>query len=369
MKRIIPVILIVLLHLCCSSGEQAKVSEIDVEEGRDSGMRLEKVKEVEVEAVQYISWYGQEQQILAYGPVREEKSGVAFKIYFYDRELNKLREHRLYIGQGPGDVGVQGIISYVYGHFVLFDKLNFRLNRYDRDFRFVDAVRMERSGWEVPIDEAGWFTLSDENDAEKNGDLYEIYDYYLGHYDGRKVSYKKLDYKIVIKDFEAAKKKAKFCKDYLLSIFISQQMIYLVRHANYEISCYSLGGDLERVVRGRYNPVRVDEDKARKLLMKSGLNPNRFYFCEYTNPVASHVKLADGFILVRRREYLPDSVPEYVEGDYFSYNLDYLGKVKFPYFKGCLEYNTGEFTLTNVIEVGKSYYILSEGNDEKVNLH
>ncbi|MCP4157013.1 MAG: hypothetical protein GY757_55385 [bacterium] len=80
----------------------------------------------------------------------------------------------------------------------------------------------------------------------------------------------------------------------------------------------------------------------------------RFTYPEKLWPASGILKIADGLAVVRMEDYNPDE-KEWAEADYFDKELNYLGKIRLPWFPGCN--SPGQNGLPFYMKKGKLFYI------------
>ncbi|MGE5343572.1 MAG: hypothetical protein ACM3SY_19045 [Candidatus Omnitrophota bacterium] len=118
--------------------------------------------------------------------------------------------------------------------------------------------------------------------------------------------------------------------------------------------------------------VKIKKKKTDQSLMNDYLRDqgyskyiNRFKFRDTVDPTAAMIPLSKGFVVIRRNDYFA-TCNGYADGDYFSDDLEYIGKVKVPCFYDLLSFyggvrknQTGKFT-------NGFLYLVQERDDKTV---
>ena len=143
--------------------------------------------------------------------------------------------------------------------------------------------------------------------------------------------------------------------------------IYILRCKPYRILRFDLTGKKLSDTIVKTDVIKTNFEKEKEYLQSLGYLKlqHRFSFSDTVTPTSWMVPLEKGFVVVRRKDYNAEcSGP--VDGDYFSYHVEFLGKVKIPCFSKIFHLTAGmsidSYRYDNnylylVNEEGEEYYV------------
>jgi hypothetical protein len=118
--------------------------------------------------------------------------------------------------------------------------------------------------------------------------------------------------------------------------FIKNDKIYLLNKDDYVITIRDTRGQMEKQVRIDVEKIPTPRDMEDKWLkehkaINKYLARIKLKLSDYIRPCAWMIPLEKGFVVIRQKGYSP-SCQGLVDADYFDFDLNMLGKVKFPCF-------------------------------------
>ena len=110
--------------------------------------------------------------------------------------------------------------------------------------------------------------------------------------------------------------------------------IYLLKSDEYNLIKMDLDGNIVKqiTIKNFARKTFSRQETAGWIKEVGGMNPAEFTFPSELWPACWIFELPNGFAVGRRNDYKPDK-GEWIECDYFNKDLDYLGKIKVPWFR------------------------------------
>ncbi len=355
MKRAIYMLIVLMIFLLMYCGKKkTEYREVEVPEKIiDLGLKLE--KSVEIEDTKYNYLYIYEDGIMVQG----FKGDSFYILKIYDRDLNKIREVKFGMGQGPGEFVGGGDFCWDGKNFYATDNPKRETMVFDKDFKYIRSIK--RAGFLFPLFikncKALLFMKKKYPSIDRMRSYMGIYDYETGErrklFTGpEEVTYKnKLRYLVI-----------GFAE---MDVLYREGKIYHIWKKDYSIRVYNERGEIEDAVKVKYERKRKDKSKEKEWIsdMFGSKKRDRYVFPEWVMPVSWMIGLDKGFVVIRRRNYSSDC-DGYAEGDYFDYNLKPKGKVKLPCFRWIYGLDPGGFTSKKLISSEGGYiYLIKEGEE------
>jgi len=292
-------------------------------------------------------------KIYVYGDsaIRGKKS---FIIKMYNNKLEYISQKLFHKGQGPGDVGLTNVVTPTEENIFICENSNLRVSIYENDFKYIKSVKFYRnSTYPFELIENGRFFVGSKLVYPKNR---------LDAYSFNIVSFPKIRAKELYQTepyYPRDEKRRFLLGEYTeFFYFYKNKDIYLLLMKKYQILKYDLSGkkidDLTLKVRDIVTP----KDKEKQFLEEQGFRnrSNSFGFSKTVTPTSVIVPLNKGFIVIRREDYSTEC-NGLVDGDYFSYQLTFVGKVKVPCFFDIYKITGGMPTISNKYDNNYLYLV------------
>ena len=327
-KKTILLILAWLLFLIhCSNQKQPDIEEIIVKENLNFiDLQWHKEKSVDISDVNFAYFYLGSGTINAYGYPTTRSQCKVLKIY--DLDLNLKAEKFFNLGEGPGDLGgattffINGDYTYVADH------QQQRINVFDKDFNFIKFIKTPGAFLSPEfISDGQQFIVTRYDEVKKGVVAFHI----------NLMSFPDFETKTLI----TLGPINRFDKNNKLIIgaipqfyyFYRNRKIYFIDMQTYQIAMFDLSGKQLKSVRLETKKITVPSD-LRMIWLKEQRGPgllNRASLVDIIHPASWMIPLGKGFVVIRRNSYSTNCVG-LVDADYFNYDLNLLGKVKFPCF-------------------------------------
>jgi hypothetical protein len=362
MKTIIVILISIVILNHCKKEVKIPQRIIQPDENKLANVSFSLEKKAEVQEIDKprIAVSKEEDRIYLYGKYTiPNKKGFIVKVY--NKKLEFLSQNLFHYGQGPGDVGLTNVITPSDGNIYIFENSNMRISKFDNNFDYIDSFTMRKHAHPAELLENASFFIGctfdfDEKDCSVNS--FSIYSF---------PKFKRNKF-FSTEPFSPRKKleKGKFLLgEYTeYSYCYKNKSIYLLRCKTYRILRFDISGKkLSDTI------VKVDEIKTNFKLEKKYLESmgylklqNRFSFSNTVTPTSWIVPLQKGFVVVRRKDYNAECAG-LVEGDYFSYDVEFLGKVKIPCFSKIFQI-TGGMTIDSYRYENNYLYLINEAGED-----
>lgn len=355
---------------CGPSNSKSDASTIVLQENpRFIDLNPTKEKSIFIKNINFPSIYLEGGHVIAHGFSLESRREYIF--YTYDRNLDLMGEKRFAVGQGPGELGGAPFFFPVGERIYVPDNTQRRINIFDRNFNFIKFVKVG-------------FALNSPI-FSKDGKYFIFVTWQSGRYGPNS------SFSVYISTFPGLKKKLLHpfpefdCiledkKEFIVDIgaihyFLKNDKIYLLDKDNYVITIRDTIGQIEKQVRIDVEKIPTGSMEDNWLKEQMGINKHlsrirlRLRLSDYVQPCAWMIPLEKGFVVIRKKGYSV-SCRGLVDADYFDYNLNMLGKVKFPCFNEIFRIRLQIF-LQYADVGGKDLYLLNSietGNDEVIAL-
>lgn len=370
--RILIAILALLITLSHCKQGTAPVPDSDVltetitiDENRTADVRFTLKSSVETGFIAYprLSVAQGQDKIVLYGEYKatNEKATLLVKTYTSDLQL-KGEKHFNY-GQGPGDVGSRNVIAITHDKFLVSENSNRRVSIYDHNWNFLSTHKHHLIGSPFYLYESGRHFITVNREWLQNH--YRKYTFTIGTFPGfkRRALYITPPFSLRVK--VAGRYKNTIDGPVSYSYFCKNKEVFLLLSDKYKILKFDISGKklkdiIVDVVKETTDCSRLDEYLKDQNWFKSR---GRYTLSDTVNPAATVIPLSKGFIVVRRMDQYSTHCDGTNEGDYFSYQLEYLGKVNVPCFYRILNLAP----IVNVINLGYAdgyLYLLKETDED-----
>jgi len=359
------VLLCLIFLIQCSNQKLPEVEETVLEEQtKFIDLQMSKEKSIDVSDVDYAYLYLDKGTVNVYGFSIKQTKGIVLKKY--DRDLNLNFEKLFNSGQGPGDLG-SAPHFFPYGeHIYVPDHTQRRVNIFDKKLNFIKFVK-------TPIAYLSPIFTKDGKHFIGTEYLFDEKKRQLFHIDI--ISFPELK-KRRIHSFGPAslwnEKRIMIrgnCPAF--DYFYRNEKIYLINMKTYQIMIFDLSGQMLKRVKVDVAPIPVPKEKEEAWL-KDQQHPSLLKtskLADYVQPAAWMVPLGKGFVVIRRNSYNSSCIG-LVDGDYFNYDLQLLGKVKFPCFFGIYKLREGFIMMVHKYDGGYVYLLDQDlhETDEEIRL-
>ena len=360
-------LLIFLIH-CSPSKTKSDVSTIVLEENQKI-IELNPIKKkyVLIEKIHFPRIYLEGNNVIVYGPSLESRREFLF--YTYDKDLNLLGEKRFTIGQGPWELGGAPYFFPVGDRIYVPDNTQRRISIFDRNFNFIRFVKTEFALNSPIFSKDGKFFIFVTWEAGRYGPT-SSFSVYLVTFPGLK---KRLLHPFPEFDCILEGKREFVLDNGAIHYFLKNDKIYLLDKAKYVITIRNNLGDIEKQVRINVERIPTPKNMEDKWLKEHmGINKHlagirlKLRLSNYVQPSAWMIPLEKGFVVIRQKGYSP-SCRGLVDADYFDFDLNMLGKVKFPCFNEIFHLRRHIFLLYADVSDGFLYLVNNvEREDDEV---
>ncbi|MGE5343578.1 MAG: hypothetical protein ACM3SY_19075 [Candidatus Omnitrophota bacterium] len=269
-------------------------------------------------------------KVILYGlsSAKNEKSDLV--AHTYDKLLKFLNRKTFMHGQGPGDVGNNNIISIGKDQLMISENSNQRVSIYDNDWNYKTSFRhkFEIDAFEA-YEDGKCFISADSLDNGKKEEISfftgSIYDFKIRRFFKTDFSFRNLEKKGIRK--------------YILgggtnySWFYRNNRIFILDCAKYRLLKFDARGKQLKDITVKMKKKKTDQSLIDEYSRDQGIYNYRktFIFNDTVDPTAAMIPLSKGFVVIRRQDY-SSNCNGMSDGDYFTDNLEYVGKVKIPCF-------------------------------------
>jgi len=365
MKKLLLAVTVILL-IClshCSQGKNKGIPDTLIPENTTPlNLVPQIVKSVNISDTLYPHVSNDSQLVYLYG-ISSAKGPEKIVLRIFDDRLNPVREKFFSPGQGPGDLGGGSHFFPMRDFIYVPDNTLLKVNIFDKNLEFV---RFENLPGYLPITmikEGKYFigTRWEYNRARSE----DTYTTQLVTFPRMKKTTIHILGPIITK---TTQKKSIFAEQpefyYFYRHHKNIDMIYYINMKSYRIIQYDFDGNIIKKIRVNVDIKRVPPEKKMEWLVEQTgrMHLHRKTLTDWVQPAARVVPLEKGFVVVRRKDYSMDC-EGMVEGDYFNYDLEMLGKVQFPCYFWIKRVNSGYFN-RSVTSFGGHLYLASEKGDE-----
>ncbi|MGE5343577.1 MAG: hypothetical protein ACM3SY_19070 [Candidatus Omnitrophota bacterium] len=331
--------IITLIHCSknISSGHETPSELITIDETKTANVHFVLKASVESDFIAFpkIAVSPYQDKVILYGlsSAKNEKSDLVAQTY--DKSLRLLNRKTFINGQGPGDVGNFNIISIGKDKLMISENSNQRVSIYDNDWNYKTSFKyhFESDAFEI-YEDGNLFVTTDY--LEKGNE--ETYPFTMGSiYDFKMMTFFIPDYFSRYK-YKGGKRLFIVNGESTSSWFYRNNKIFVLMCGSYRLIKFdSKGKELKDVI------IKVEKKKTDQSLMDDYLKDQEYYEMKHqfvlsdtVDPAATLIPLSKGFIVIRRNDYYM-TCNEYADGDYFSDEFQYKGKVKVPCFHKILQ--------------------------------
>lgn len=360
--KIIRVILILLpifwIH-CSDKPDQPKnVASID-ENTQLINLKPIKEKDSLVDNIEFPQVFFEAENIDVYGFSLSDKSAQI--VVRFGRDLNLISQKNIRIGQGPGELGDSTTFFFHDNQFFAMDNGLRCINIYDKDLNFINLVKVDFP-FQSPImsEDFKYFIYSRGNYARASViDNTVCLSKYPGFDTTEIHSFPPVD--------GLTSKKEIILGIGAFHYFLKDHFIYLLDKDNYILTKRETNGKIAKQVKVDYTPIAVPnsmkEEWLNEHINKQLKSRFKRVLPDYVQPCAWIIPLQKGFVVVRKNGY-GTSCSGLVDADYFDFDLNMLGKVKFPCFNEVFALRRHIFLNSCLFKNGSLYLLVKIEKEE-----
>ncbi|MGE5343575.1 MAG: hypothetical protein ACM3SY_19060 [Candidatus Omnitrophota bacterium] len=331
-------IMTILLAYCSkniNSGDETPSKTITIDETKMSKVRFLLKSSVESDFIAYprIAVSPYQNKVILYGLSSTNESSELVA-QTYDKSLRLLNRKAFLHGQGPGDIGNNNIISIGKDKLMISESSNSRVSVYDSDWKYQTSLRhnFEADAFEI-YEDGNLFIFKELNyKGDKESTFFavgSIYDFKLNRF------FTTEDYFRYVAI--GGVKKYLMGENTTHSWFYKNKRMFILDCGNYRLLQFDTKGKKIKDIIVKIKKKKTDQSMSDQYFRDIGLYKfrNRFRFSDTIDPAAGMIPLSKGFVVIRRQDY-SDNCNGFTEGDYFSDELKYIGKVNVPCYYNLL---------------------------------
>lgn len=301
-------------------------------------------------------------KVILYGLSTADKKQNTWVARTYDKTLKFIAEKTFFSGQGPGDVGNFNIISITKDKILISENSNNRVSIYSNDWTYLTSFkhRLYIDAFEI-FDDGKVFMEKKHSGLENNK---FTYDFLLGSFPdfNTKLLFTWAPFEQTV--IRGNSKKLVIGCESEQAFFYKNKEAFLLICKKYNIMKFDNAGNKLKDIIVKTDELKTDHTRDDYYLKELGFyeRKNKFVLSDIVNPAATMIPLMKGFVIVRRSDFITpcnDSTP----GDYFSYQMEYLGKINVPCFYTLLSYRFGRPNQCVKYDNGFLYVIQEEENN------
>ncbi|MGE5343597.1 MAG: hypothetical protein ACM3SY_19180, partial [Candidatus Omnitrophota bacterium] len=343
MKRIITVIFlisIIILSYCGKNPNKEngeRPENVRIDEQKIANVHFTLTKRLEALPIGYprIAVSDYQDKLIVYGlSTKKEGSGLVARMY--NKNLDLINEKTFHHGQGPGDASAFNVFSFTQNNILMCENSNCRVSIFDNNWNLIDIKKHKTMMDSFQIYENGTFFVQGVFHWDEKWDYYS---FRLGSIPSFKTKTFftfgpfKLDNgkKVILGGFSE------------FSWLYKDKEIFVLDCGNYRILKFDNSGRKLKDIKFIVEKVKTDHSEDKDCFIGNGMQQftKRYRFSDTVDPAAaSMIPLSKGFVVVRRHNFLTDC-NGMVDGDYFSYELKHMGKVKVPGFNAVFKIHGG----------------------------
>ncbi len=358
-KRIVLFLILIFFLIRCSNEKKTEFKSFTIKDNNFfKQVSFEKLSEQRVPDISFPCLYLDKGVIGVYGLDVEGERYWSIKRFNLDLKL--IDEHKLNFGQGPGDIGTGGVFYSNGMNLYFHDNSLRRVSIFSRDLVFKKMVKTS-AFYPITFIEKGKYFLATENNYRYGKKSF--YDFNIISFPDFK---KKLFYQLG--PFWPFDEKMRLIVGSLpgFHYFYHNKNIFFLNMKKYEIIVFDLEGEILLKAKLKLNVERLDDitkDKWLRAYLGNNYSKKRFTMDDKKQFASWMIPLEKGFVIVRRNYKDFNCMKGILKGDYFDYELNFKGVVKFPCFYKNFTLTSGYFP--NSIFFQEGYlYLLNEVNED-----
>jgi hypothetical protein len=322
---------LLIISISCNKKNKSILTTIEVENA-SYPLTLIKEKEIKIDAVikgiPVLAKIESPNRIFV--KTYNKEGNTEFLAYNTDLELEK--KNLIFYGQGPNECLQTLVMGGDENNIIIYDGMSQKYYLYDGDLKNRKTLKAKQ-----PL-ESGWIPHG-VNFSEKNNAFLTclsriikpgVFEYHL-HL--RKIEDNGIkDTEILKIENNVYSKKRLFIAAHPIHFSLINDNIYILRPDEYRITKMNLEGIIVKEARvANLGKVRFTNQERELWIEERGLKKSRFTCPEYLWHACWILELGNGIAIGRRDNYKP-LTKEWGDADYFDMDLNYLGKIKLPWF-------------------------------------
>jgi len=325
-----------------NSRKPVDTEEIKIDEQKNADARFVLEKSVEADFIAYarITVSPWQDKIILYGLSADDNKKQMLVAQTYDKTLRFIGGKTFFFGQGPGDVGNFNMISIGKDRIFISENSNDRVSIYSNDWTYQTSLRHRVEVDAFEIFDNGKIFIGPLIIGEKNNRF--AYSFLLGFIPGFKTKHLFTTDPFFLHADSGNSPKLLIGGDDEYSSFYNNNEAFILICDKYRILKFIGSGEKLRDIVVKVPVIKTDHSRRDEYLKELGFSKERnpFEVNDTVNPAITMIPLMKGFVVLRRHEFA-SACGDGIEADYFSYQLEYLGKTKVPCSSKLLRYITG----------------------------
>lgn len=329
--RFVIMTVLLIISISCNKNNNPTLTTIEVE-NYSYPLTLIKEKETKIDAVikgvPVLAKIKSQDRIFV--KIYNKEGNTEFLVYNTGLEFQK--KNLIYRGQGPNECLQTLVMGGTENNIIIYDGMPQKYYIYTADLenrKTLNAKQHIESGW-IPhgVD------FSEKNNAFLTclsriiGPGVFEYHLYIRKIEGTGIK----DTEIFKIENNVYSKKKLFIAAHPIHFSLIDDYVYILKPDEYQITKMNLDGKIIKKVQVvNLEKVRFTNQERERWVQERGLNKSRFTCPEYLWHACWILELGDGIAIGRRENYKPVT-KEWGDADYFDKDLNFLGKIKLPWF-------------------------------------
>lgn len=354
----------------CSSPAKKQIKEItenriSIDDAKLSGVSFKFIKKIKTELIFYprLSVSNWHDKIIFYGLDKSTGGMTQFTAITYTKDLEPLNKKSFQFGAGPGDVGNFNIITVAKDNIFIHENSNLRVSIFDLDWNFKDIEKYKMPLGATTINTRDKYLIHGELGHHSSTKSFFEFSIITFPGFGAKTLYMSPPFPIKKKIGNRYKSMIGGSTEY--SWFFKDNEIFLLMCGSYRLMKFDASGGMSKNVIADVPKIEIEADKTKDFWEQPDFKnyQKRFYLYEMLDPASMMIPLGKGFIVVRRKNNYADQCRGFCKGDYYSFDVEYKGKVKVPCFYDIFEVSPGR-NHVNLGYTGGYFYLITESNED-----
>lgn len=332
MKRLITIsIMLLLISSSCKPDRKYLYSEIEIDDSIHYPLKLIKEKEIRIDTdkkkIPVIRKIKSRNSVFI--SIENKKRDIEF--LRYDTDLVLKGKKTIPFGQGPNERLLPTVVGGDEDNLIIFDIMSKKYHIYDGDLKCKSTLEAKTLG-------ANWIPHGANFSEKKNTFLTclaevtkpGVFEYrlYLRKREGNTLK----DTEIFKIQNNVYSEKGLFTVAHPVHFSLIDNSVFILNPKEYRLIKMDLEGNVLREIKVVKLPViRFTPKERGEWTEQAGRERMQFTFPEYLWHACWILELGDGIAVGRRENYKPDTM-KWIGADYFDNELNYLGKVKVPWF-------------------------------------
>jgi len=357
---------IIILNHCNNNPtheSQNFCERVTIDENKKANVQFRLIDAVQTDFIAYarIAVSPRQDMIILYGISTQKNEKQKLIARTFDKSLKFIREKTFFFGKGPSDVGNFNIISIGKDYIYISENSNSRISIYTNDWIYKNSIKFKSAmdAFEIYSNEKV-FLNCDYTAFEDN--LF-AYTFLLG-------SFPELKTKVLftadpfLLQVESGNHTKLVIGTGEYSFFYTNNEAFILICDNYRLLKFDNTGNKLNDIIINVKKIKTNHARDDEYLKEFGYSQqkDRFVLSDTVNPAATMIPLKKGFVVIRRYDFY-SSYQDWLDGDYFSYKLEYQGKISVPFSPYLIMYMMGRTHEFTKFDNG-FLYLIKEKEDE-----